>query len=62
MLFFHPDIHGNANNLIVANPLTTPDHIVPEFYFLVLFYILRCIAFKFLGIICIAGEILVIIM
>ena len=53
LLFFHPDILGNADNLIFADPLSTPDHIVPEFYFLGLFYILRCIAFKLLGIICI---------
>ena len=46
MLFFHPDIIGNADNLIVANPSTTPDHIVPEFYSLVLLHILRCIAFN----------------
>ena len=56
LLFFHPDILGNADNLIVANPLSTPDHIIPELYFLILFYLLRCIAFKFLGIICIASS------
>jgi len=53
-LFFHPDILGNADNSIVANPLSTPDHTIPELHFLVIFYLLRCIAYKFLGIICVA--------
>ena len=48
---YHSDIIGNADNLIFANPLSTPNHIVPEFYFLVYFYILRSISYKKLGII-----------
>ena len=53
LLYSHPDILGNSDNLIFANPLSTPNHIVPELYFLVLFYILRNISYKKLGIICI---------
>lgn len=53
LLYSHPDILGNSDNLIFANPLSTPNHIVPELYFLVLFYILRNIPIKNLGIICI---------
>ena len=29
-LFKDPDILGNADNLIIANPLSTPTHILPE--------------------------------
>ena len=29
-LFLDPDIFGNADNLITANPLSTPTHILPE--------------------------------
>lgn len=62
LLYYHPDIIGNADNLIFANPLSTPDHIVPEFYFLVIFYILRSISTKALGIISILYFIVYIIL
>ena len=53
LLFFHPDILGNADNLIIANPLVTPDHIVPEAYFMFIFYLLRCFHVKLCGIACV---------
>ena len=48
-VFFLPDYLGHADNYIEANPLVTPPHIVPEWYFLPFYAILR--AFRsFLGI------------
>jgi quinol-cytochrome oxidoreductase complex cytochrome b subunit len=29
-LYFHPDILGNSDNQIIANPLITPNNILPE--------------------------------
>ncbi len=40
-VFFAPDLFGEPDNYIVANPLSTPAHIVPEWYFLPFYAILR---------------------
>ena len=40
-VFFLPDYLGHADNYIEANPLVTPPHIVPEWYFLPYYAILR---------------------
>ena len=42
---------GHSVNYILANPLITPEHIVPEWYFLALYGILRAIPNKLFGII-----------
>ena len=42
---------GHSSNYILASPLITPDHIVPEWYFLALYGILRAIPNKLFGII-----------
>ena len=44
------DIFGNEDNMEVANPLSTPEHIVPEIYFDYLFYLLRSISIKYVGV------------
>ena len=44
--FFTPIALGHPDNSIHANPLTTPAHIVPEWYFLALYAILRSIPNK----------------
>jgi ubiquinol-cytochrome c reductase cytochrome b subunit len=44
-VFFAPDILGHPDNYIPANPLVTPAHIVPEWYFLPFYAILRAITF-----------------
>jgi ubiquinol-cytochrome c reductase cytochrome b subunit len=44
-VFFAPDSLGHADNYIPANPLVTPAHIVPEWYFLPFYAILRAITF-----------------
>ncbi|MDA0997295.1 MAG: cytochrome b N-terminal domain-containing protein, partial [Proteobacteria bacterium] len=40
-VFFAPNYFGEADNYILANPLVTPPHIVPEWYFLPYYAILR---------------------
>jgi len=50
-VFFAPDYMGHPDNYIPANPLNTPPHIVPEWYFLPYYAILRAIDFNFLWII-----------
>ena len=47
-VFFAPDFFGEPDNYIEANPLVTPAHIVPEWYFLPFYAILRAITFDFL--------------
>ncbi len=46
--FFLPDYLGHADNYIEANPLVTPPHIVPEWYFLPFYAILRAFTGSFL--------------
>ena len=48
MVFFAPNFMGHADNYIPANPLVTPSHIVPEWYFLPFYAILRAVTFDFL--------------
>jgi quinol-cytochrome oxidoreductase complex cytochrome b subunit len=49
-VFYAPNILGHADNYIPANPMVTPPHIVPEWYFLPFYAILRSITFNVLGI------------
>lgn len=49
-VFFAPNVLGHADNYIEANPLVTPAHIVPEWYLLPFYAILRAITFSFFGI------------
>jgi quinol-cytochrome oxidoreductase complex cytochrome b subunit len=44
-VFFAPDFFGEPDNYLEANPLSTPAHIVPEWYFLPFYAILRAITF-----------------
>jgi quinol-cytochrome oxidoreductase complex cytochrome b subunit len=50
-VFFAPNVLGHADNYIPANPLVTPPHIVPEWYFLPFYAILRAITFDIFWII-----------
>jgi len=50
-VFFAPNVLGHPDNYIVANPLVTPSHIVPEWYLLPFYAILRAIPNKFGGVI-----------
>ncbi len=46
-VFFNPDALGHPDNYKEANPLSTPAHIVPEWYFLPFYAMLRAITFDF---------------
>jgi quinol-cytochrome oxidoreductase complex cytochrome b subunit len=66
VLFYYPNLLGHPDNYIPANPLSTPAHIVPEWYFLPYYAILRAITFdilflnaKLIGVILMFGSILV---
>ena len=56
-VFFMPDYLGHADNYNPANPLVTPPHIVPEWYFLPFYAILRAIPDKLGGVIAMFASI-----
>jgi ubiquinol-cytochrome c reductase cytochrome b subunit len=49
VVFFAPNAFGEPDNYIKANPLQTPAHIVPEWYFLPFYAILRAVPDNFIG-------------
>ena len=55
-VFFHPNLLGHPDNYIEANPLVTPAHIVPEWYLLPFYAILRAIPSKLGGVIVMFGA------
>jgi quinol-cytochrome oxidoreductase complex cytochrome b subunit len=71
LVFFQPNLLGDADNYIPANPMSTPAEIVPEWYFLPFYAILRSVPdigipgyfvlmnAKLAGVICMAVSILV---
>jgi ubiquinol-cytochrome c reductase cytochrome b subunit len=59
ILFYYPNMLGHPDNYIPANPLKTPLHIVPEWYFLPFYAILRSIPSKVGGILGMFGAIVV---
>jgi ubiquinol-cytochrome c reductase cytochrome b subunit len=50
VVFFLPNSMGHPDNYIPANPMVTPAHIVPEWYFLPFYAILRAVPDKLLGV------------
>ena len=57
VVFFLPNAMGHADNYIPANPLVTPAHIVPEWYFLPFYAILRAIPDKLMGVLAMFASI-----
>lgn len=57
-VFFTPDTLGHPDNYIEGNPMVTPTHIVPEWYFLPYYAILRSIPDKLGGVITMAAAII----
>jgi len=57
-LFFYPNALGHPDNYIPANPLVTPAHIVPEWYFLPFYAILRAVPDKLGGVLMMFGAII----
>jgi len=49
-IYFSPNLLGHPDNYIPANPMSTPAHIVPEWYFLPVYAILRSIPNKLGGV------------
>jgi ubiquinol-cytochrome c reductase cytochrome b/c1 subunit len=58
-VFYIPNYLGHADNYIPANPLQTPTHIVPEWYFLPFYAILRAIPSKLGGVVAMFASIAV---
>jgi ubiquinol-cytochrome c reductase cytochrome b subunit len=56
-----PDYLGHADNFTPANPLVTPPHIVPEWYFLPFYAILRAVPDKLGGVIAMFAAVLVLV-
>jgi len=61
-VFFAPNTLGHPDNYIPANPLVTPPHIVPEWYFLPFYAILRSIPDKLGGVVAMISAILVLLL
>jgi len=58
-IFYMPNYLGEADNYIPANPAVTPAHIVPEWYYLPFYAILRSIPNKLAGVVAMFGAIIV---
>jgi ubiquinol-cytochrome c reductase cytochrome b subunit len=59
IVFFYPNLMGHSDNYIMANPMQTPASIVPEWYLLPFYAILRSIPNKLLGVIAMFGSLLI---
>ncbi len=59
ILFYYPNLLGHPDNYIPANPMSTPAHIVPEWYFLPFYAILRSIPDKLGGVVAMGGAIVI---
>nr|WRQ18051.1 cytochrome b [Orestias chungarensis]WRQ18064.1 cytochrome b [Orestias laucaensis] len=59
LALFSPNLLGDAENCIPANPLVTPPHIKPEWYFLFAYAILRSLPNKLGGVLALLASILV---
>jgi quinol-cytochrome oxidoreductase complex cytochrome b subunit len=59
VVFFAPNFFGEPDNYIPANPMVTPAHIVPEWYFLPFYAILRSIPNKLAGVLAMFGAIII---
>jgi len=58
-VFFMPNVLGDSDNYIMANPMQTPPAIVPEWYLLPFYAILRSIPNKLLGVVAMLSAILI---
>jgi ubiquinol-cytochrome c reductase cytochrome b subunit len=58
-IFYNPNALGHADNYIEADPMVTPAHIVPEWYLLPFYAILRAVPDKLAGVLLMFGAIAV---
>ena len=56
IVFYAPNFFGNADNYIPANPLVTPPDIVPEWYLLPYYAMLRAVPQKLIGVLVLFGA------
>ena len=61
-VFFMPNVLGDSENYVMANPMQTPAAIVPEWYLLPFYAILRSIPNKLLGVIAMFAAILILLL
>jgi quinol-cytochrome oxidoreductase complex cytochrome b subunit len=61
-VYYSPNTLGHPDNYIEANPMVTPEHIVPEWYFLPSYAILRSIPNKLIGVIALFASLLVLLL
>lgn len=59
-VFFMPNVLGDSENYVMANPMQTPAAIVPEWYLLPFYAILRSIPNKLLGVVAMFASLLII--
>jgi len=57
VICYYPNMFGHPDNYIPANPMVTPAHIVPEWYFLPFYAILRPVPDKLGGVLAMGGSI-----
>ena len=62
ILFYYPNMLGHPDNYIPADPMSTPAHIVPEWYFLPFYAILRSIPDKLGGVLAMGGAIVILLL
>jgi len=61
-VYFSPNTLGHPDNYIVANPMVTPAHIVPEWYFLPFYAVLRSIPDKLGGVLAMGGALIMLLL
>jgi len=61
-VFYFPNTLGHPDNYIPADPMQTPAHIVPEWYFLPFYAILRSIPDKLAGVVAMGGALLILLL
>jgi quinol-cytochrome oxidoreductase complex cytochrome b subunit len=61
-IFYLPNLLGHPDNYIPANPMQTPAHIVPEWYFLPFYAVLRSIPDKLGGVAAMGGALLILLL
>src|SRR5829696_6926287 len=60
-VFYIPNYLGHSDNYIPANPSVTPSHIVPEWYYLPFYAILRAVPSKLGGVLLLLGSIVILV-
>lgn len=61
-VFYYPNVLGHSDNYILGNPMVTPPHIVPEWYFLPFYAILRSVPDKLFGFILLLFSIIILLL